>query len=44
MIQLLVRAARESRIRRNRKTNLSAAFHADDDPAIYVSGGLSCVS
>jgi len=44
MIQLLVCASRQTRIIRNRKTNLRAACHADNHPAIHMSGGTSCVS
>lgn len=44
VIQLLVRTRRETGILRNRKTNLRSTFHADDDPAINMGGGTSCVS
>jgi hypothetical protein len=44
MIQLLVRARRQTGIFRNQKTNLSATFHADDNPAINMSSGTSYVS
>ena len=43
MIQLPVRASRQTWIFRNQKTNLRAAGHADDDPAINVSGRTSCI-
>jgi hypothetical protein len=44
MIQLPVRASRQTGIFRNRKTNLPATFHADDNPAIHMRGGTSHVS
>jgi hypothetical protein len=44
VIQLNVRAACQSWILCHRKTNLRATFHADDDPAVNVSGRTGCVS
>ena len=35
VVQLSGRAAREPEIFRNRKTNLRAAFHADDDEPVF---------
>ena len=44
MVQLLVCAGCQTGIFRDGKANLPAAFHADDDPAIQVGGGDSCVN
>jgi hypothetical protein len=44
MIQLWVRASRQTGIFRRWKTNLRAAFHANDDPAIHMGGGASSLS
>ena len=43
MIQLLARQPPDGDFPQ-RKTNLPATFHADDNPAIHMSGGTSHVS
>ncbi len=44
MVQLLARASGQTGVFRNRKANLCATFHADDNPAINMSGGTGYVS
>jgi len=44
VIQLPGCAGRQTRIIRDGKTNLRAALHANDDPAINMGSGMSSVS
>jgi hypothetical protein len=43
-IQLPGRAAREPRIFRDGETDFRAAFHANDDEAVFVNGGDSFIN